>query len=86
MEALSDLESDAEMAVIGKPGEAADFAKRHLGSNLERVVRASKKPVLVAARAYAPFNRFLIAYDGELSFVRDIYLPRVVGWQFPGPD
>jgi nucleotide-binding universal stress UspA family protein len=72
IEALSDLESDAEMVVIGKRGEAADFAKMHLGSNLERVVRASKKPVLVAARAYAPFNRFLIAYDGGRSANRAV--------------
>src|SRR5690606_32718894 len=54
-EALADLESDAQMVVIGKRGEAADFAKLHLGSNLERVVRAARKPVLVAARAHAPF-------------------------------
>jgi nucleotide-binding universal stress UspA family protein len=72
MEALSELESDAEMVVIGKRGEAADFAKLHLGSNLERVVRASRKPVLVAARAYASFNRFLIAYDGGRSANRAV--------------
>ena len=72
MEALSDLESDTEMVVIGKRGEAADFAKMHLGSNLERVVRASRKPVLVAARAYTPFNRFLIAYDGGRSANRAV--------------
>jgi nucleotide-binding universal stress UspA family protein len=72
MEALSDLESDAQMVVIGKRGEAADFAKLHLGSNIERVVRASRKPVLVAARAYAPFNRFLIAYDGGHSASRAV--------------
>lgn len=72
MEALSDLESDAQIVVIGKRGEAADFAKLHLGSNLERVVRASRKPVLVATRAYTPFNRFLIAYDGGQSANRAV--------------
>lgn len=64
LELLADLEADAEMIVIGKRGEAADFAKLHLGSNVERVVRSARKPVLVAARSYAAFNRFLIAYDG----------------------
>jgi nucleotide-binding universal stress UspA family protein len=72
LEALSDLEADAEMIVIGKRGEAADFAKLHLGSNLERVVRAAHRPVLVAARAYAPFDRFLIAYDGGPSAHRAV--------------
>jgi nucleotide-binding universal stress UspA family protein len=72
LEALADLEADAEIVVIGKRGEAADFARLHLGSNLERVVRASKKPVMVAARAYTPFDRFLVAYDGGKSANRAV--------------
>ena len=72
LEALGDLEADAEMVVIGKRGEAADFAKLHLGSNLERVVRSSKKPVLVASRSHEPFDRFLIAYDGGKSANRAV--------------
>jgi len=72
LEALADLEADAQMVVIGKRGEAADFAKLHLGSNVERVVRASKKPVMVAARAYAPFERWLLAYDGGRSANRAV--------------
>ena len=58
------LEPEAEFIIIGKRGDAADFAKLHLGSNLERVVRAAQKPVLVAARAFKPIESFLIAYDG----------------------
>ena len=72
LEALVDLESDAEIVVIGKRGEAADFAKLHLGSNLERVVRSAHKPILVAPRAYAPFHNFLIAYDGGRSANRAV--------------
>lgn len=64
---LADLEKDAQLGVIGKRGEAADFAKLHLGSNLERVVQASTRPVLVAARAHRPFERFIIAFDGGRS-------------------
>ncbi|WEX07273.1 universal stress protein [Chelativorans sp. AA-79] len=72
LEALADLEADAEIVVIGKRGEAADFAKLHLGSNLERVVRSARMPVLVAARAYTPFDRFLIAFDGGKSANRAV--------------
>jgi nucleotide-binding universal stress UspA family protein len=72
LEAMADLERDAQMVVIGKRGEAADFAKLHLGSNLERVVRSSTRPVLVAARRYAPFDRFLIAFDGGKSANRAV--------------
>jgi nucleotide-binding universal stress UspA family protein len=72
LEALADLEKEARMVVIGKRGEAADFARLHLGSNLERVVRASTRPVLVAARSYVPFDQFLIAFDGGKSANRAV--------------
>lgn len=72
MEALADLEKDAAMVVVGKRGEAADFARMHLGSNLERIVRTATRPVLVAARAYTPFDRFLIAFDGGRSANRAV--------------
>lgn len=64
VETLTEFEGDADVVVIGKRGEAADFAKLHLGSNLERIARASHKPVLVAARAFQPITRCLIAFDG----------------------
>jgi nucleotide-binding universal stress UspA family protein len=65
-------EAGAEMILIGKRGEAADFAKGHLGSNLERIVRASRKPVFVASRAFRPIARVLIAYDGGASAMRAV--------------
>lgn len=72
LEALADLEPQAEMVLIGKRGEAADFAKGHLGSNLERVVRATRKPLFVASRAFKPINRVLIAYDGGPAAMKAI--------------
>jgi len=66
-DAIGDMEGDARLVIIGKRGEAADFAKGHLGSNLERVIRASKKPVLVASRAFQPIRRFMVAFDGGRS-------------------
>jgi len=53
VEELALLEHEADLIVIGKRGEAADFAKLHLGSNLERVVRASARPV---TSPRAPFS------------------------------
>ncbi|SDU46107.1 universal stress protein [Stappia sp. ES.058] len=72
VETLADVEADADLVVIGKRGEAADFAKLHLGSNLERIVRSSTRPVLVAARAFKPIKRFLVAYDGGTSSMKAI--------------
>jgi nucleotide-binding universal stress UspA family protein len=65
VETLLELEPDVRLFVIGKRGEHADFAKGHLGSNLERVMRAVHRPVLVASRAFRPVERFLIAFDGS---------------------
>lgn len=67
VEAVVELETDADMVVIGKRGQSADLARGHLGSNLERVVRASIRPVLVAARKFSPIKRVLIAFDGGAS-------------------
>ncbi|MFA7431722.1 MAG: universal stress protein [Rhodospirillaceae bacterium] len=67
VETLAEVEGSADLVVIGKRGEAADFATGHLGANLERVIRGSTKPVLVANRAFKPIERLLIAYDGGPS-------------------
>lgn len=72
VEAVTRLESDCDLVVMGKRGESADFAKLHLGSNLERVIRASVRPVLVASRKFDPITRFLIAYDGGPSVEKAI--------------
>jgi nucleotide-binding universal stress UspA family protein len=72
VETLGDLEKDAELVVIGKRGEGADFARMHLGSNLERVVRSSKRPVFVAARSFADIKTVLVAFDGGPSVMKAV--------------
>jgi nucleotide-binding universal stress UspA family protein len=67
VETIIEREADADLVVIGKRGASADFAKGHLGSKVERVVRQSVKPVLVASRAFKPIERALIAFDGGPS-------------------
>jgi nucleotide-binding universal stress UspA family protein len=52
VDTVAEFEDKSELVILGKRGEHADFAKGHLGSNLERVVRAAKIPVLVAAREF----------------------------------
>lgn len=65
VETVEDFEAD--LIVIGKRGESSDLNKQHLGSNLERVVRSSHKPVLVASRSFKPINSALVAFDGGNS-------------------
>ena len=44
LDAVAETEPEIRAIVIGKRGEAADFASGHLGSNLERVVRSARVP------------------------------------------
>jgi nucleotide-binding universal stress UspA family protein len=72
VEALGDYEPPGGLVVIGKRGEHADLAKGHLGSNLERVIRAATLPVLIASRAFTPIERVLVAFDGGISALKAI--------------
>ncbi len=65
VDTLVELESDVRLFVLGKRGEHADFAKGHLGGQLERVVRAVHRPLLVASRNFAEVKRVLVAFDGS---------------------
>jgi len=65
VDTLTELENDVRLFVLGKRGEHADFAKLHLGSDLERAVRAVHRPLLVASRQFKPIQTFLIAFDGS---------------------
>lgn len=72
VETIAEVEKDARVIMVGKRGEAADFAKGHLGSNLERIIRASQKPVFVASRAFKPISKVLVAYDGGTSAMKAV--------------
>ncbi len=72
VEAITEIEKEARVILMGKRGEAADFAKGHLGSNLERIVRAAHRPVCVASRAFRPIESVLVAYDGGVSSMKAV--------------
>ena len=67
VDSLRDLEETADMILLGKRGENANFATEHLGSTMERVARASSKPCFVASREFNPIESVLIAYDAAES-------------------
>ncbi len=72
VETVADVEREARVIMIGKRGEAADFARGHLGSNIERIVRAATKPVFVASRAFKPIEKVLVAHDGGVSAMKAV--------------
>ena len=72
VDTVQELEQDSDLVVMGKRGEAADFDSGHLGSNLERVIRSTRKPMLVASRGFKPISRVLFAFDGGKSVLKAI--------------
>lgn len=72
VDSIGEFDAVADLVVIGKRGEHADFAKLHLGSNLERVIRTCRHPVLIASRAFQPIDSFLLAYDGSPSVLKAV--------------
>lgn len=67
IETLIEREAENDLVIIGKRGEQADFARGHIGSFVERMVRESIRPVLVAARKFVLPKTVVIAFDGGPS-------------------
>lgn len=70
VETITDREEDADLIVIGKRGVSSDFAKGHIGSKVERVVRASRKPVVVCSSRGVDLSehnpsKAVVAFDGS---------------------
>ena len=70
VETIIEREAEARVIVIGKRGASHAFAQDHIGSKVERVVRASSKPILVASRAGEPPRAAVLAYDGSPAAFR----------------
>ena len=65
VETILEREEDARIVIIGKRGASHEFASGHIGSKIERVVRASKRPVIVASREVEPPRVAVLAFDGS---------------------
>ncbi|MBN2751427.1 MAG: universal stress protein [Rhodospirillaceae bacterium] len=72
IDTLADIEYSADIVVIGKRGETHDVDGGHLGANLERALRSTKKPMLVAPRAFKDIQHVLIAFDGSHTAKRSV--------------
>jgi len=67
VDSIGQFEERASLVFLGKRGENANFAKGHLGSMLERVVRASSRPCWVTARKFIEPRKIALAFDGGKS-------------------
>lgn len=67
VEALAEIEEDVRLFVLGKRGEAGERAAQHLGANLERVVRALHRPILVVSAVFKSPEKIMVAFDASMT-------------------
>ncbi|WP_338446612.1 universal stress protein [Pelagerythrobacter marensis] len=79
VETILEREENAQVVIVGKRGADHEFAAEHIGSKIERVVRASARPVFVASRQYREPRNVVLAYDAspaaERALARLVALP-----------
>lgn len=66
-ETIIELAASFDLVIIGKRGEGRNFEEGRLGAKVERVVRGSARPILVAPRVFMPITRVVVAFDGGSS-------------------
>ena len=65
VETILEREDNARIVVLGRRGTDHEFAPEHIGSMIERVVRASTKPVMIVSRNFVEPNHAVFAYDAS---------------------
>ncbi len=60
---LAEMEPTIRLVIMGRRGETADVATDHLASNVDEVVRALHRPVLVVPKAFREPRSFMLAFD-----------------------
>ncbi|MFN3985637.1 MAG: universal stress protein [Rhodocyclaceae bacterium] len=66
-ETLVEQEAGVRLFVFGRRGASAQSAQRDLGRNVERMVRALRKPILTVTEGFRMPERVLLAFDGTAA-------------------
>lgn len=72
VETIVEREQETALVVLGKRGASGEFATDHIGSKVERVVRASDKPVLIAPREAKAPTTVVVAFDNSPAACRAV--------------
>lgn len=71
-ETLVEQAAGVRLVVLGRRGESADTTQRDLRRNVERVVRALKRPILTVTDNFHEPQRVMIAFDGGIVTRRGV--------------
>lgn len=62
---LTSEHNNTSLYVLGRRGRSAELTQRDLGRNVERVIRALKKPILAVTEGFTPPKHAVFAFDGS---------------------
>ncbi|MBJ7540046.1 universal stress protein [Marinomonas transparens] len=65
VEALTDLEDNIRLVVLGRLGSNHSMNAHTIGSHIERVSRVLHRPILITVGEFKAPKNFMIAYDGR---------------------
>ncbi|WP_240616669.1 universal stress protein [Marinobacter fuscus] len=71
-EALTALEGDTRLFVMGLHGESSSDRDVHIGSQLETVIRSVHRPVLLVPDDYSEPRSAMVAFDGSATAFKGI--------------
>lgn len=71
---LVDLEPESRLFVLGLQGESSTAVGRHIGSQLETVIRSVHRPVLLVPDEFSAPRSAMLAFDGSSTAFRSIEL------------
>lgn len=69
---LVELENETRLLVVGKRGAESASAHGHIGSHIEKIIRAMHKPILIVQREFQAPKVLMIAYDGSATIRKSI--------------
>lgn len=67
VDSLLDLEAETRLFVLGQHHDSAGRGRLHLDHTVERLIRAARRPILVAAPGFKAPERFAVAFDGSAT-------------------
>ncbi|RLA40349.1 MAG: universal stress protein [Gammaproteobacteria bacterium] len=65
LESILELQDDTRLLIMGRLGESHAGQAMAVGSQLESVIRAVHKPILITLDQFAAPSNFMIAFDGR---------------------
>ncbi|WP_313027589.1 universal stress protein [Pseudomonas lopnurensis] len=74
VETLHELQDETRLLVIGRQGEDSGDAIQHIGSQLESVIRALHRPILVTPGRFAAPQSLMLAFDGSATSRKGVEL------------